>query len=169
MKGRWAQGLEPRAFCWVIKDRLAASERPGGFARNHRKVRRQEELIWLIGHGFTHLLSILDSPHNLHAYDEAGIAYVHVPLGPRDELVPRLEAVYGTLVKLLDDPEEKLFVHHEEFGDRLLGVMGGYLLYAGLVDQGTHAISIIEKLTGRSIGSVGREIVAATLDEHLHR
>jgi len=46
-------------------------------------------------------------------------------------------------------------VHHEEFGDRLLGVMGGYLLYAGLVDQGTHAISIIEKLTGRSIGSVG--------------
>jgi hypothetical protein len=45
MKGRWAQGLEPRSFCWVIKERLAASERPGGFARNHRKVRRQEELI----------------------------------------------------------------------------------------------------------------------------
>ena len=61
--------------------------------------------------------------------DEAGIAYVHVPLGPRDELVPRLEAVYGTLVKLLDDPEEKLFVHHEEFGDRLLGVMGGVLAF----------------------------------------
>ena len=60
-------------------------------------------------------------------------------------------------------------MHHEEFGDRLLGVMGGYLLYSGLVDQGTHAISIIEKLTGRSIGSVGREIVAATLEEHLHR
>ena len=57
VKGRWAQGLEPRAFCWIIKDRLAASERPGGFARNHRKVRRQEELIWLIGHGFTHVLS----------------------------------------------------------------------------------------------------------------
>ena len=47
VRGRWAQGLEPRGFCWIIKDRLAASERPGGFARNHRKVRRQEELIWL--------------------------------------------------------------------------------------------------------------------------
>ena len=169
MKGRWAQGLEPRAFCWIIKDRLAASERPGGFARNHRKVRRQEELIWLIGHGFTHILSMLDSPHNLHAYDEAGIAYVHVPLGPRDELVPRLEAVYGTLVKLLDDPEEKLFVHHEEFGDRLLGVMGGYLLYTGLVTSGTHAVAGIEKLTGRSIGSLGREIIAVTLDDHIRR
>ena len=61
-------------------------------------------------------------------------------------------------------------MHHEEFGDRLLGVMGGYLLYAGLVDQGTHAISIIEKLTGRSIGSVGREIIAVDdLDEQLIR
>ena len=169
LRGRWAQGLEPRMFCWIIKDRLAASERPGGFARNHRKIRRQEELIWLAQQGFTRVVSLLDSPHNLHAYEEAGLASVHVPLGPHDELVSRLEVVYATIGKLLDDPMEKLFVHHEEFGDRLLGVMGGYLLYAGLVDQGTHAISIIEKLTGRSIGSVGREIVATTLDEHLHR
>ena len=58
MRGRWAQGLEPRGFTWVIKDRLAASERPGGFARNHRKVRRQEELIWLAGNDFTHVLDV---------------------------------------------------------------------------------------------------------------
>ncbi len=99
MKGRWAQGLEPRAFCWIIKDRLAASERPGGFARNHRKVRRQEELIWLIGHGFTHLLSMLDSPHNLHAYEEAGIPFAHVPLGRHDEWPDRLPVLYGTLTR----------------------------------------------------------------------
>ena len=169
LRGRWAQGLQPRYFTWVIMDRLGVGERPGGFARNHRKVRRQEELIWLSVHGFTHVVSLLDSPHNLHAYDEAGIAYVHVPLGPHDELGMRLEAVYGTLLKLLDDPQEKLFVHHEEFGDRLLGVMGGYLLYAGLVDRGTHAIAVVEKLTGRSIGSLGREIIAVTLDDQLHR
>jgi len=41
LRGRWAQGLQPRYFTWVIKDRLGAGERPGGFARNHRKVRRQ--------------------------------------------------------------------------------------------------------------------------------
>ena len=90
MRGRWAQGLEPRFFCWIIKDRLAGSERPGGFARNHRKVRRQEELIWLRQHGFTHVVSLLDSSHNLHAYDEAGIAYLQVPLGRSDELPRRL-------------------------------------------------------------------------------
>jgi hypothetical protein len=169
LRGRWAQGLRPRFFTWVIQDRLSFGERPGGFARNHRKVRRQEELIWLRVNEFTHLISLLDSPHNLHAYEEAGLSYVHVPLGPHDELAPRLLAIYETLAKLLDDPTEKLFMHHEEFGDRLLGVVGGYLLYAGLVDSGPHAISIVEKLTSRSIDSAGREIVAVTLDDHLRR
>ena len=104
VKGRWAQGLEPRAFCWIIKDRLAASERPGGFARNHRKVRRQEELIWLIGHGFTHILSMLDSPHNLHAYDEAGIPHAHVPIGRHDEWPDTLPRLYATLAVVVGQP-----------------------------------------------------------------
>ena len=68
------------------RDRPAGGVRtPRGFARNHRKVRRQEELIWLAGHGFTRILSLLESPHNLHAYEEAGIAYEHIPLGRHDE------------------------------------------------------------------------------------
>jgi hypothetical protein len=146
-------------------DRLGAGERPGGFARNHRKVRRQEELIWLASKGFTHIVTLLDSPHNLHAYDEAGLAYVHVPLGPHDDLVARLSTIYETLDKLLGDPSEKLYVHHEEFGDRLLGVLSGYLLYAGLVEGGPQAISIIEKLSSRSLDAQGREIVAVTLAE----
>jgi hypothetical protein len=169
LRGRWAQGLRPRYFTWVIKDRLGAGERPGGFARNHRKVRRQEELIWLGVNGFTHVVSLLDSTHNLHAYEEAGIEYVHVPIGPRDELGARVLAIYETLAKLLDDPTEKLFVHHEEFGDRLLGVLAGYLIYAGLVNSGPHALSIMEKLTSKSLGAEGREIVAVTLDDNLRR
>jgi hypothetical protein len=158
VKGRWAQGLEPRYFTWVITGRLAASERPGGFARNHRKVRRQEELLWLAGHGFTHVLSLLDSPHNLHAYEEAGLAYEHVPLGRHDELAERLRDVYTTLAGWLDNPSERVLMHHEEFGDRLLGVVAGFLLYSGLVHEGPHAIVVLEKLTGRQLGSVGREI-----------
>ena len=33
VKGKWAQGIEPRNFAWIIKDQLAVSERPGGYAR----------------------------------------------------------------------------------------------------------------------------------------
>jgi hypothetical protein len=128
-------------------------------------VRRQEELIWLSVNGFTHIVSLLDSPHNLHAYEEANLPFVHVPLGPHDELAPRLQAIYSTLSKLLEDPAEKLYMHHEEFGDRIIGVIAGYLLYAGIVDHGPHAISIVEKLTSRSLDASGREIVAVTLNE----
>ncbi|MDZ4827593.1 MAG: hypothetical protein SGJ13_14185 [Actinomycetota bacterium] len=169
LRGRWAQGLQPRYFTWVIKDRLAAGERPGGFARNHRKVRRQEELIWLRVNEYTHIVSLLDSPHNLHAYDEAGLKYAHTPIGPRDEMGVRLRTIYETVAGFLDDPSEKLYLHHEEFGDRAIGVLGGYLLYCGLVEHGPHAISVVEKLTERSLGSEGREIIAVTLDEKLLR
>ena len=169
MRGRWAQGLEPRSFTWIIKDRLAASERPGGFARNHRKVRRNEELIWLAGQRFTRVLSLLDSPHNLHAYEEAGISYQHLPLGRHDEWPERLPGIYGTLGKWLDDPSERVLVHHEEFGERLLGVLAGYTLYAGLVQQGPHAIVLMERLSGRQLGALGREVVAVTLDEGIRR
>ena len=165
MKGRWAQGLEPRAFCWIIKDRLAASERPGGFARNHRKVRRQEELIWLIGHGFTHILSMLDSPHNLHAYEEAGIPFAHVAIGRRDAWAASLPVLYSTLSTWLADPNEVVLIHHEEFGDRLLGVLAGYLIYSGLVQEGPHAVVVIEKITGRQLGAHAREIVSVTVAE----
>jgi len=169
MRGRWAQGLEPRNFTWVITGRFAISERPGGFARNHRKVRRQEELLWLAGNGFTHVLSLLDSPHNLHAYEEAGLAYEHIPLGRHEELPERLRDVYTTLSRWLYDPSERILMHHEEFGDRLLGVVPGFLLYSGLVREGPHAIVVLEKLTGRQLGSVGREIVAVTVNEGIFR
>ena len=41
-------------------------------------------------------------------------------------------------------------------------MIGGYLLYTGVVDSGPHAISLVEKLTSRSLGAAGREIVAVT-------
>jgi len=169
VRGRWAQGLEPRGFTWIIKDRLAASERPGGFARNHRKVRRQEELIWLLGHGFTRVLSLLDSPHNLHAYEEAGIPYEHVPLGRREDWPVQLRQVYSVLGKWLADPDERVLVHHEEFGERLLGVLAGYLLYAfpEIFTSGPQAVVAMERITGRQLGAVGREIVAVTVEEGL--
>ena len=169
LRGRWAQGLEPRGFCWIIQDRLAASERPGGFARNHRKVRRQEELIWLAGHGFTRILSMLESPHNLHAYEEAGLPYVHAPLGRHDEWPASLAHIFSTLSRWLDEPTERVLVHHEEFGERLMGVLAGFLLYVGVAREGPHAVVMIEQITGRQLGAAGSEIVAATLDEGLRR
>ena len=169
MKGKWARGIEPRMFHWVIKDRMAACERPGGYARNHRKVRRMEEIIWLQQQGFTQIVSLLDSPHNLHAYEEMGMSHMQIAFGRSGgDLTERLPLVFGTLTQILADPEQKVLVHLEEFGDRLSGLLAGYLLYAGLVDTGPLAISIVEHLTSRQLGPPGREVVTVTLEGNLH-
>lgn len=169
LRGRWAQGLEPRHFTWIIKERLAAAERPGGFSRNHRKVRRQEELIWLRHQGFTRVVSLLDSTHNLQAYADAGLTGEHLPIGRNDELVTHLPVVYERLATWLDDPDEKVFLHHEEFGDRILGFLAGYLLYVRLVTEGTHAIAVMEKLSGRVLDAQARGLVATVLEHDLRR
>ncbi len=169
LRGKWAQGLQPKHFTWIIKDRLAASERPGGFSRNHRKVRRQEELIWLRTNTFTRIVSLLESTQNLVAYSDAGLVAAHFPLGKRDDLAVRLTDAYTQISTWLDDPDEKIFIHYDEFGDLLLGFLGGYLLFAKLVTEGPHAISIMEQLGNRTLDATGRELIALTLELGLKR
>jgi hypothetical protein len=88
-----------------------------------------------------------------------------VPLGRHDEWPERLPVLYGTLAAWLGNPRERVLIHHEEFGDRLLGVLAGYLLYAGFVAEGPHAVVVIEKITGRQLGATAREVVAVTVEE----
>ena len=61
-------------------------------------------------------MSLLASPHNLHAY--------------------------------------------EELGDRLMGVMAGYLLWTGLLSSGPQAVAVLEQIVHRQMGPSGRELVA---------
>jgi len=159
VKGKWAKGIPPRFFAWIIKGHLAVSERPGGYARNHRKVRRQEEILWLRGEGFTRIVSLLPSPHNLHAYDELGVTWSHVPFGSHDDAALVLADLYRQLKEWLA-AGERLLVHQEELGDRLMGVVAGYLRWSGMVPSGPQAIAVVERILGRQMGPAGRELVA---------
>jgi hypothetical protein len=158
MKGKWARGITPRFFAWIIKGHLAVSERPGGYARNHRKVRRQEEILWLRSEGFTRVVSLLPSPHNLHAYDELGVTWSHIPFGPQDDPLVVLADLYSRIKDWLADGE-RILLHQEELGDRLMGVVSGYLRWSGLVKSGPEAIAVVEKILGRQMGPAGRELV----------
>jgi len=166
MKGKWAQGITPRNFVWVLKDRLAVCERPGGYGANHRRVRRQEEIIWIREQGFTHVVSLIAASHNLHNYDELGVAWIHRPQGPHDDPVVFQRNLYTELRNLLGKGE-KLLLHQEEVGDRVCGLVAGYLLWAHLVPYGPQAISVTERLTGRQLGPHGRELV--TIADELRR
>jgi hypothetical protein len=159
VKGKWAAGISPRNFAWIIKDHLAVSERPGGYARTHRRVRRQEEIIWIREQGFNRVVSLLPSPHNLHAYDELGVHWEHFPLASHADAAVVLADLYPALRGWLN-VGERVLVHQEELGDRIQGVMAGYLVYGGLVPSPAEAISILERITQRQMGPPGRELVS---------
>ena len=127
MKGKWALGIPPRHFTWVLKNKLAICERPGGYAANHRRVRRQEEIIWIREQRFDCVISLITSPHNLHNYDELGVQWRHRPFnGPEDGP----EVMLSILREIQDQLRQgkRLIVHRDELGDHVVGLMAGYLL-----------------------------------------
>ncbi|HUR49408.1 MAG TPA: hypothetical protein VMY88_07805 [Acidimicrobiales bacterium] len=159
MRGKWAAGIVPRNFAWVIKGKLAVAERPGGHGANHRPVRRMEEIIWLKQEGFSRVVSLLPSPHNLHAYSEHEVPSVHVPFGPHADPVMVLGELYPKLREWMGRGD-KLLIHQEEVSDRVMGVIGGYLLWTGMLPNVMQAINVVEQLMARQMGSPGRELVA---------
>ena len=163
MKGRWAQGIQPRNFAWIIKDHLAVCERPGGYGPNHRRVRRQEEIIWIREQGFGLVVSIIPSTHNLHNYDELGVAYRHRPFGATDDPRVVLGELYPELRQLMVSGT-KVLLHGEEVGDRVAGLIGGYIRWAGMVPGGPETISIVERITGRQLDPFGRSLIAVATE-----
>ena len=101
LKGKWAQGIRPRNFVWILQDRLGVCERPGGYGANHRRVRRQEEIIWIREQGFTCVVSLIPSPHNLHNYDELGVAWQHRPFGQHEDAAAFIAELFTELDDLL--------------------------------------------------------------------
>ena len=158
LRGKWALGIQPRNFTWFIKDRLAVCERPGGFGENHRRVRRQEEIIWIREQGFGCVISIIPSPYNLHNYDELGVTYRHRPFSGADDPRTYLKAFYPEIHEMLSNGT-KVIVHGEELGDRLIGLVGGYIRWAGLVTDGPQSITLIERISGKQLDPFGRSLV----------
>ena len=158
MKGKWAQGIQPRNFSWVVKDKLAVCERPGGYGANHRRVRRQEEIIWIREQGFTCVISLIPSPHNLHNYDELGVVWRHRPLTQGDDPIRFVASFFPELRTMLSE-NQKVLIHQDELGDRVSGLMAGFLLWSGMVESGPQAISITEQLVHRQLGPTARQLV----------
>lgn len=159
MRGKWAQGIPPRNFTWIVQDRLAVCERPGGYGQNHRKVRRQEEIIWLREQGFTTVISLVQSTHNLHNYDELGLPWRHRPISASDEQESFLNRLFPELRQLLL-VGGKVIIHQDELGDRLAGLMAAYILWNRLVPAPPQAISVVEQLLHRQLGPGARSLVA---------
>jgi hypothetical protein len=71
---------EPRRIWWARPRKLCVLERPGGGGRSHRPDRREREIEWLKAHGVRTVISTMATRHNLAAYEQAGLRWLHVPV-----------------------------------------------------------------------------------------
>jgi hypothetical protein len=142
----------------VYKNILAISERPGGSTTVHRRVRRDEELLWLKHQGFGRVISILPVMQNLSSYFEHGLTASHYALrgGPQQREV--LEACYKDLATSMQN-NVTVLLHSDEVSDRLLGVIAGYLVWTKKVPTTSQSIALVERLFKRSIGPDGRTVL----------
>ena len=159
MRGRWADGIVPRNLTWVLKDRFAVCERPGGYGPNHRAVRRTEEIIWIRRNDFTSIVSLLAGPHNLHSYEEQDVPYLHMPLSEALQAAEVL-AVYEEVTRRIE-AGERLLLHHERVDDVLGGFLAGFWLWTGRYRDVPSALHATERLLRRPMGQRGRETVMA--------
>jgi hypothetical protein len=88
----------PTRIWWARPRKLCGLERPGGGGRSHRPDRREREIAYLKSNGVWLVVSTMRTRHNLSNYEEAGLAWHHVPVEScaegaeaLDELLPLLK------------------------------------------------------------------------------
>lgn len=158
-----AAGLKPRGFTWVINERLAVSERVGGSGFQHRKVRREEEITWLVEEArINTVVSMLPGNQNVAAYREAGIATYTVPLNGsldrRDQIV-----FFKTLDMAMARKKSRVLVHRESVDDTVGGLLGGFLVNSGMVEDPILALAVIQQILGRALGPEGRSLIPSVM------
>ncbi len=151
MGGKWADGIEPRQLDWLVSGRLAFCERPGGVGSDYRRVRRQEEILWLVLHEFKRIVTLTDAPVNVHAYEEKGLRVVHLPWPAGGPDAAYLRDVHAELTAGLA-AADKMLLHKDGVDDDFTGILGSLLVLSGRTKNAPQAIALTERLVKRRLG-----------------
>ncbi len=154
-------GLKPRGFVWVIQDRLAVSDRIGGNGFQHRRVRREEEINWIVREAkVTAIVNLIVGHPNQQSYQEAGLATYSCPVeGSPTQL--QVSEIHAVLDEALAAASARALVHRETVDDVVAGLMGSYLMSKGLLDDPIVAAAVIQEIIGRPLGPDGRALISA--------
>ncbi len=162
-KGKWAQGIKPRHFNWIIDGQLAVCERPGGNGANHRKVRRQEEIIRIRENQFDFVISLIPSI-TICTTTTNWACRGNTGHWRRPSIATALRLIYPELRRLLQS------------GATLLLRRGSAIVWPGCSPatcggaawcETTKAVVVIERILGRQMGPDGQAFVAAA--EHCRK
>lgn len=152
-------GLKPKGFTWVIADRLGVSERIGGNGFQHRRVRREEEISWLVKEArITTVVTLLPAAQNVQAYKAAGLTTFSMPL-PAEVSAADARRVFAVIDQALADPRARVLVHRETIDDAVGGLLAGYLVASGWLQDRILAAAIVQQILGRPLGPEGRSLI----------
>lgn len=158
LRGKWAQGIKPRDFLWVLKDQIAVCERLGGRGSNHRPIRRQEEIVWVMNNDFDLTISMIAGSHNLDAYKRLGLAHRHWPVIDGEDPTLNLPRIYEQMGIALDH-DKRMLMHRVSLDDTVMGFFGGFLIWGGYLENATDTTVMIERLFSKQVGAKGRLII----------
>ena len=113
--------LEPRTYAWLIPERLAIAERPGGGGRTHRRARRDGELAWWAANGVTSIVSGMRSRHGLLEAGLAGFRICWHPLVTDDQAAREAQALVADVRAHMDRGEGAVLVHVDRAGEWQIG------------------------------------------------
>ncbi len=155
-------GLKPRDFVWVIAGRLAVSQRIGGYGFQHRRVRREEEIIWLRENAkINTLVSLLTGNQNISAYEEAGFSVTHEPLPAELAVTSDVPRVLKAIESALSPRNAVVLVHRDLVDEPLAGLLAAYLIFSGMVGDPIKAAAVIQEILGRPLGPEARTMMNA--------
>jgi hypothetical protein len=138
---------------------MAVSERVGGYGFQHRRVRREEEIIWLKEQGINTVLSFLPSNQNSAAYEGAGFRVLAHTVEGFPEEGEEVAAIFAAMDAALAPPGASVLIHRDTIDDTMSGILAGYLVHSRLVDDPIIATSVIQEIVGRPMGPEGRSLI----------
>ena len=94
------------------------------------------------------------------SYERAGIEVHLAPVDSEHEEAA-VEHAFEVLAKVLADPDAKVLVHRDFVDDTVGGILAGYVVFAGLVDDPRVAAMVIQEIIGRPLGPSGRGLIPA--------
>lgn len=104
------------------------------------------------------MLSLLTGNQNLASYEDAGLAVIHKPL--EGEITPEdVQRVFDTLTKLLVDEKAVVLIHRDYLDDTVAGLLAGFLVHSGLIEDQIVAAAVIQEIIGRPLGPEGRALI----------
>lgn len=157
-------GLKPRDFVWVIAGRLAISQRIGGHGIQHRRIRREEEILWMKHEaGINTVVSLLEGNQNVNAYEDAAITVINEPLFADFDTDEDVARVLKTLHGAVSTRGSSVLLHRDTVDDTLAGLLAAYLLYSEMLDDPIKASVVIQEILGRPLGPRARAMISATL------